>query len=145
MSWIRCSGSSLACAALGCERAGDVSQLCMGAVMGRSVRRKLCEAVAAEAVGFGVRLGMGGYTTTTVSSVAKKQCVMVSMACSLTICLRLTVRPVFPPTPALALFPGRYPQPPMTAPFPPSECIPRPPCWSAVSSCQRRLPHELGH
>jgi hypothetical protein len=34
MSWIRCSGSSFACAALGCDRAGDVNQACMGAVMG---------------------------------------------------------------------------------------------------------------
>ena len=31
---MRCSGSSLACAALGCERAGDVNHECIGAVMG---------------------------------------------------------------------------------------------------------------
>jgi hypothetical protein len=84
MSCIRCSGSSFACAALGCERAGDVNQLCMGAVMGRSVRWKLCEAVSAEEAaacaaargraeaGDGLWLGMGGYsygyTTTTVST-----------------------------------------------------------------------------
>jgi hypothetical protein len=80
ISWIRCSGNSFACAALGCDRAGDVNQECMGAVIGRSVLWKFCEAVAAEAVaaeavaaalvrqaGFGVLLGMGGYTTTTVS------------------------------------------------------------------------------
>ena len=74
MSWIRCSGSSFACAALGCERAGDVNQLCMGAVMGRSVWWKLCDAFAAEEaacafacaarvraeVGVGAWLGMGG-------------------------------------------------------------------------------------
>lgn len=69
---MRCSGSSFACAALGCERAGDVNQECMGAVMGRSVRWKLCDAVAAEEaasaarvraeVGVGVWLGMGGYS-----------------------------------------------------------------------------------
>lgn len=103
MSWIRCSGSSFACAALGCERAGDVNQLCMGAVMGRSVRWKLCEAVAAEAVasaagvrragaGVGVRLGMGGYTTTLVSRMASKQAqvFMASMLSGLSLCLRLT-------------------------------------------------------
>jgi len=85
---MRCSGSSFACAALGCERAGDVNQLWMGAVMGRSVWWKLCDAVAAEEaasaapsaarvraeVGVGAWLGMGGYsysysyTTTTVST-----------------------------------------------------------------------------
>ena len=54
MSWIRCSGSSFACAALGCERAGEVSQLCMGAVMGRSVRWKSREAVVAVAVAVAV-------------------------------------------------------------------------------------------
>jgi hypothetical protein len=75
---------------LGCERAGDVNQVCMGAVMGRSVRWKLCEAVAAEeaeaafaaspvaaraeaeagvgvGMGMGMGMGIGGYTTTAVS------------------------------------------------------------------------------
>lgn len=77
MSWIRCSGSSFACAALGCERAGDVNHVWMGAVMGRS-------AVASAGVrqpGFGLLLGMatGGYTTTAVSSMGLKPWVMASM------------------------------------------------------------------
>jgi type II secretory pathway component PulM len=78
---MRCSGSSFACAALGCERAGDVNQVWMGAVMGRSLLWKWWDAAVAEAVAVavasagvrrelcGVVLGMGGYTTTTDSSV----------------------------------------------------------------------------
>ena len=34
---MRCSGSSFACAAFGCERAGLVNHVCMGAVIGRSI------------------------------------------------------------------------------------------------------------
>ena len=91
MSWIRCSGSSFACAAFGCERAGDVNHVWMGAVIGRSALRNLCDAVAADEVAsagvrraaFGVLVGMGGYTTTTVSatSMGDRQWVgvMVSM------------------------------------------------------------------
>lgn len=33
MSWIRCKGSSFACAKLLCVRAGEVNQVCSGAVM----------------------------------------------------------------------------------------------------------------
>ena len=61
---------------MGCDRAGDVNHVCMGAVIGRYVLWKFWEAVAAEAeavaaalvrrAGFGVLLGMGGYTTTAV-------------------------------------------------------------------------------
>jgi len=72
---MRCSGSSLACAALGCDRAGDVNQLWMGAVMGRSFWWKCCETASAEAVASarvrraadGVLVGMGGYASTAVS------------------------------------------------------------------------------
>lgn len=75
ISWIRCSGSSFACAALGCDRAGDVNHEWMGAVMGRSVFWNFCDTVAADAVasaggrraGFGVLVGMGGYTSTALS------------------------------------------------------------------------------
>jgi hypothetical protein len=73
---MRCSGSSFACATSGCERAGEVNQVWMGAVMGRSVLWKLCEAVAADSVasaraevGVLLELGMGGYTTTAVTAV----------------------------------------------------------------------------
>lgn len=84
---MRCSGSSFACAALGCERAGDVNHVWMGAVMGRSVLWNFCEAVATDAVASAgvpraagsVLLGMDGYTTTAVSCAGKGQCVMVSM------------------------------------------------------------------
>jgi hypothetical protein len=140
---MRCSGSSLACAALGCDRAGDVNQVCMGAVMGRSALRNFWEAVAAEALasagmrraGFGVLVDMGGYTTTTVSSISMevRQWVMVSM---LVECLPesdstympLTARHISNSIFLSVAANADEKQPPS------SERAPRPPYWSAEPS-----------
>jgi len=42
ISCIRCSGSSFACAAFELERAGLVSHVCIGSVMGRSMGSNVC-------------------------------------------------------------------------------------------------------
>lgn len=149
---MRCSGSSFACAALGCDRAGDVNQLCMGAVMGRSALRNFWEAVAAEAVasagvrraGFGVLVGMGGYTTTTVSSISMEvwQWVMVSMPIE---CLPESDSSYMPLTArhiSNSIFLSVAANADKKQP-PPSERIPRPPYWSAeLSQPYKNFPRD---
>lgn len=81
---MRCSGNSFACAAFECERAGEVRKPCIGAVIGCSARggfwrEVVVEAVASAGAGCGVLVGMGGYTTTIVSSTGWEQRVMASM------------------------------------------------------------------
>lgn len=155
---MRCSGSSLACAVLGAERAGDVNHEWMGAVMGRSKSRKLCEAVSAEAVASagvrraeaGVLLGMGGYTTTTVSStldgvgaVGHGSMHMLRTEClpddkTASTCLR---RPVT----ALTLFSSRCPRTPMGAATLRRQCL----CVRRIGPPTRAalqdLPQEFGN
>jgi hypothetical protein len=73
ISWMRCSGSSFACAALGCDRAGLVNQLWMGAVIGRSPGGKVLTGALAFALvcaglrrsGMGLWFGEAGATCVT--------------------------------------------------------------------------------
>lgn len=55
---IRCRGSSLACAALGCDLAGEVNHECIGAVMGLS--NAAGREVASAEAGRRLKLGVSG-------------------------------------------------------------------------------------
>lgn len=143
ISCIRCSGSSLACAAFGCDRAGEVNQVCIGAVRGFTIVGCCLGVASAEAGGrldLGVS-GMGGHGLW-VHLRSRRACtweyrIMAARDACWGIFHPRRFRIFFVRGRASQV--GRHPLQPRTALPPPSE-NPLPPHWSASMVGNLRQP-----